>query len=78
MPNAKAPASRAPRGVDSDRRIVTCLMPDELAAFKARAMEEGRSLSNLARLLIVRAMAADGLQRTHAPAQRHTTSIAED
>ncbi|AGH85583.1 hypothetical protein F504_3072 [Ralstonia pseudosolanacearum FQY_4] len=39
------------------------LRPAELAELKARAAAEGRTLSNMARQFIVRAMAADGGDR---------------
>jgi len=73
-----APRKRCPNGVRSDKRLQVSLAPDELADLKARAREEGRSDSNMARVLLVRAMAADQQELSGGATQRHTTSIAED
>ncbi|WP_145997214.1 MULTISPECIES: hypothetical protein [Ralstonia] len=75
MTTANAPRERCPNGARS--RVLVSLKPAELAALKARAQDEGRTDSNMARVLIVRAMAYEP-QRSHSAAQRHTTSIAED
>ncbi|MCL9854345.1 hypothetical protein [Ralstonia solanacearum] len=74
MTTANAPRERCPNGARS--RVLVNLKPEELAALKARAVDEGRTDSNMARVLIVRAMAADP-QRSRGTAQRHTTSVAE-
>ncbi|MBY4703793.1 MULTISPECIES: ribbon-helix-helix domain-containing protein [Ralstonia] len=65
---------RCPNGVRSDKRLQVSLAPDELADLKARARDEGRSDSNMAWVLLIRAMAAhqqklsDGAT-SHAPTQ---------
>ncbi|SOZ27810.1 conserved hypothetical protein; putative phage protein [Cupriavidus taiwanensis] len=59
MHRAKAPVSRAPRGVDSKNRVTVSLMPDELERLAKRAKQENRSASSLARLFIVAGMDAE-------------------
>ncbi|WP_138243297.1 hypothetical protein [Ralstonia mannitolilytica] len=78
MTTPKLPVARSPRGVLTRRPLVTRLMPDEQAAVEARAKKQRCSLSSMARLLIIKGMAADASQPTSAATQRHTTSIAED
>ncbi|WP_172830389.1 ribbon-helix-helix domain-containing protein [Ralstonia solanacearum] len=57
MTTADALRERCPNGARS--RVLVNLKPEELADLKARAKKEGRTLSNMARHLIVLAMAAD-------------------
>ncbi|RAA11424.1 hypothetical protein DOT79_20250 [Ralstonia pseudosolanacearum] len=61
MTTADALRERCPNGARS--RVLVNLRPAELAELKARAAAEGRTLSNMARQFIVRAMAADGGDR---------------
>ncbi|QCX49850.1 ribbon-helix-helix domain-containing protein [Ralstonia pseudosolanacearum] len=61
MTTADASRERCPNGARS--RVLVNLRPAELAELKARAAAEGRTLSNMARQLIVRAMVADGGDR---------------
>jgi len=71
------PRKRAPRGC-SKERIYTALMSAELLAVDAHAEREHLTRSAMARILILRGMAAGEKQPTPAVTQRHTTSIAED
>jgi len=57
MTTAEALRERCPNGARS--RVLVNLKPEEMADLKARAAKEGRTYSNLARLLIIRSMAAD-------------------
>ncbi|MHA6907328.1 hypothetical protein ACQUJS_02665 [Ralstonia pseudosolanacearum] len=75
MTPAEAPRERCPNGARS--RVLVNLKPEELADLKARAKEEGRSDSNMARFFLIRGMTADCLQRSQTATQRHTTSVAE-
>jgi hypothetical protein len=49
---------RAPNGVDSKRRLRVALMPSEREELERRALAEGRSISALARLYLLRGMSA--------------------
>lgn len=53
MPKAKAPATRSPRGVLTDKPIALRLMPSEMKAVKDLSAAEGRSLAGMARLLVL-------------------------
>ncbi|MHA6894767.1 hypothetical protein ACQUJT_11860 [Ralstonia pseudosolanacearum] len=75
MTTAEAPRERCPNGARS--RVLVNLKPEELADLKARAKEEGRTDSNMARFFLIRGMTADRPQRSHGAAQRHATSVAE-
>lgn len=55
MTTDEAQRERCPNGARS--RVLVNLEPQHLAELKARAREEGRTLSNLARHLIVRGLA---------------------
>lgn len=54
-----APRSRSPQGVDSVLRINIALMPEERAELLRRAAAEERTFSSMARVFILRGMAAD-------------------
>lgn len=57
MTTAEPLRERCPNGARS--RVLVNLKPEEMADLKARAEKEGRTYSNLARLLIIRSMKAD-------------------
>lgn len=57
MTTAESLRERCPNGARS--RVLVNLKPEEMADLKARAEREGRTYSNLARLLIIRSMRAD-------------------
>ncbi|MGA3706586.1 ribbon-helix-helix domain-containing protein [Ralstonia pseudosolanacearum] len=61
MTSDNAPQERCQNGARS--RVLVNMSPEELVDLKARALAEGRTLSNMARHLIVRAMAADRSNR---------------
>ncbi|OIT17069.1 hypothetical protein BL243_07830 [Ralstonia solanacearum] len=67
MSIAKPPVSRSPRGVLSNQRIVTSLLPHEHVVFEAKALEQNRSFSSMARLMIVKGMEAAGFTIPDAP-----------
>ncbi|WP_064299144.1 hypothetical protein [Ralstonia solanacearum] len=60
MSIAKPPVSRSPRGVLTERPIVTRLLPHEQVVFETKALEQNRSRASMARLLIVKGMEACG------------------
>ena len=71
--------SRAPRGVDSSNRVLVSLFPAERAELERRALDEGRSIASLARIYLVRGMAApDEAQATEAGAQPHAAPVEHD
>ncbi|WP_082054833.1 hypothetical protein [Cupriavidus basilensis] len=79
MLKAKVPVSRSPRGVLTSKPIYTRLLPAEQCEFEARALEEGRSLSNMARVFILVGMQAAGNSKaTQGPAHQQTTSVEGD
>ncbi|MHA6881518.1 ribbon-helix-helix domain-containing protein [Ralstonia pseudosolanacearum] len=75
MTAAKALRERCHNG--ASERVIVNVEPEVLADLKARAENEGRSLSNMTRFFIIRGMTADRPQRSHGAAQRHTTSVVE-
>lgn len=70
------PVSRAPNGVLSDNPVYLRLLPNELSAFTQRARTENRSLSSMARLLILQALEVDTVNSKPSPAQAHAVPIA--
>ncbi|MGO4813345.1 hypothetical protein AB4156_27765 [Cupriavidus sp. 2MCAB6] len=71
--------SRSPRGVLTSKPIYTRLLPSEQAEFEARAMSEGRSLSNMARLFILMGMrVADEGKHMQGRTQQQTTLVEGD
>ncbi|MGD7095914.1 hypothetical protein [Ralstonia pseudosolanacearum] len=60
MASNTPPVSRSPRGVLTHRPVSTRLMEEELAALEALALEQNRSLSSVARLMIVKGLEASG------------------
>ncbi len=60
MSIAKPPVSRSPRGVLTQRPIITRLLPHEQVVFETQALEQNRSRASLARILIVKGMEASG------------------
>lgn len=57
----KAPVCRSPNGVDSVLRISLALMPSEREELIKRAAEDGRTISAMARMYMVRGMKTDPL-----------------
>lgn len=51
--------SRAPQGTGKARRVNLSLLPDEHAELQRRAEADGRTLSGMARLLVLRAFATN-------------------
>ena len=54
------PRQRAPSGVDTARRLRVALLPAERAELERRAEEDGRSISAMARIFMVRGMRGCG------------------
>lgn len=54
------PRSRAPKGVDSARRLHVALTPSEREELERRASEQDRTVSAMARIYLVRGMRACG------------------
>ena len=64
---------RAPNGVDSKRRLRVALMPSKREELERRAVAEGRSISSLARVYLLRGMsAADEVNAIGCGAQPHS------
>lgn len=57
---AHAPRSRAPRGSLASGRIPLSLMPAEREQLERLATEQGRTLSAMARMLILRGLSSQG------------------
>ncbi|MBB6590998.1 hypothetical protein LBW62_07000 [Ralstonia solanacearum] len=49
------------------RTVSTRLMPHELAALEAQALEENRSVSSMVRLMLIKGMEASGLAVLESP-----------
>lgn len=60
----KAPRCRAPNGVNSIDRVSLALMQEEREELIRRAAEDGRTISAMARVYMVRGMKADPLFNT--------------
>ncbi len=58
MPRAKPPVSRSPRGVLKDKPVSMRLLSTERDQLERMALEENRSLSSLARLVLLEGLAA--------------------
>ncbi|OAI58254.1 hypothetical protein RSP795_24735 [Ralstonia solanacearum] len=67
MALAKPPVSPARRGMLTTRTVSTRLMPHELAALEAQALEENRSVSSMVRLMLIKGMEASGLAVLESP-----------
>lgn len=79
MPMTKHHAARSPRGVLTDKPVYVRLMPSEQAVLEASALEDGRSLSNMARVFILAGMRAVGRRKPkQAPTHQQSTSIVGD
>ncbi|RIV57437.1 MULTISPECIES: ribbon-helix-helix domain-containing protein [Burkholderia] len=79
MKDPSKTGARSPRGVDSGRPISVRLFPDERVAFAQAAADEGRALSNMARVLILEALRARQARNsngTTAPEHPHAMNIA--
>lgn len=68
----KAPLCRSPNGVDSVGRISLALMPDEREELIRRAAEDGRTVSAMARVYMVRGMKADPLFNAEALGEKRS------
>jgi len=55
----KPPRCRAPNGVDSVLRVSVALMPDEREILLDKAAKDGRTVSAMARVYMVRGMQTD-------------------
>lgn len=53
MTKAKAPVTRSPRGVLTDKPVFVRLMPEERKKLERLAVSENRSISSLARLVLL-------------------------
>lgn len=68
------PKHRAPKGVDSLRRVNLPLMPEERAELERRATLDGRTCSAMARIYVIRGMAADAALANAEPADTPKTA----
>ncbi len=57
MSNAKAPVTRSPRGVLTEKPVYMRLLPAERLELEQLAVQENRSISSLARLLLLEGLA---------------------
>lgn len=58
MTKAKAPVTRSPRGVLSDKPVCVRLLPEERTKLERLAVSENRSVSSLARLVLLAGLEA--------------------
>ena len=75
MKNTRPSFSRAPNGILSRKPIYVCLSEDENVLFKQRALAEHRSLSSMARMLILQSLAANQEQSNPLSMHAHAAPI---
>ncbi|UBM11714.1 hypothetical protein [Cupriavidus metallidurans] len=66
MTQAKTPRTRSPRGVLSDKPVCVRLLPAERQKLERLAMKENRSVSSLARLILLEGLAVYESRSTRA------------
>ncbi|MDC6179533.1 hypothetical protein PP727_20880 [Ralstonia solanacearum] len=67
MTTPKVPLSRAPRGVLSEKPVCMRLLPEERQTLERMAREEKRSISSLARLVLLAGIPHYKAGRTRTP-----------
>ncbi|ABO60725.1 MULTISPECIES: hypothetical protein [pseudomallei group] len=76
MLRKKAPVTRAPRGVLSDKPVYMRLMPDERRTLEELSVSQNRSTSSVARLIYLEGVEQYRAKVTSADAQQHAIPVA--